>query len=293
VAEIHHLTHGVVSPVVAYLISFLGSLLGLVCTTRAREARTRRRRARWLVLAAVSIGGAAIWLMHFTAMLGFDVPESPVRYDPFLTAASLVIAIATVGGGVFIAGHGRRSSARIAGGGLLTGCGVLAMHYTGMAAVRVAGRIEYDTGLVAASAVIAVVAATVALWFTVTIRGWRAIVIASGIMGVAVCGMHYTGMAAMRVRLWPIGEGRVEGINPSLLVVPITLLTSTALVAAALSALQAMTEEEFTDPVTPRVGRHATVALDLGRIRAHRDRLTPIRPRTSWEDELNTGERWV
>jgi hypothetical protein len=104
--------------------------------------------------------------------------------------------------------------------------------------------------------------------------------------------MHYTGMAAMRVRLWPIGEGHVDGINPSLLVVPITLLTSTALVVAALSALQAMTEEEFTDPVTPRVGRHATVAVDLGRIRAHRDRLTPIRPRTSWEDELSTGERW-
>ncbi|GFJ91858.1 MHYT domain-containing protein [Phytohabitans rumicis] len=213
-AEIHHLTYGAVNPVVAYIISFLGSLLGLVCTTRARAAPTPGRRARWLVLAAITIGGAAIWLMHFTAMLGFDVPDSPVRYNPWLTAFSLVIAIATVGVGLFIVGHGPRTTLRIAGGGLLTGAGVLVMHYTGMAAVRVSGRIEYDPGLVAASAVIAVVAATTALWFTVTIKGWRAIIAAAVIMGIAVCGMHYTGMAAMRVYLSLPGETPVEGSPP-------------------------------------------------------------------------------
>jgi NO-binding membrane sensor protein with MHYT domain len=254
VAQIHHLTHGAINPAVAYIISFLGSLMGLVCTTRARTARTRGRRARWLVLAAITIGGAAIWLMHFTAMLGFDVPDSPVRYNPWLTAASLVIAVGTVGAGLFIVGRGRRSAARIAGGGLLTGVGVLFMHYTGMAAVRVAGRIEYDPGLVGASAVIAVVAATVALWFTVTIKGWQAIIAAAVIMGVAVCGMHYTGMAAMRVYLSPPGETLVQGITPSLLIVPITLLASTALVGGAFSALQAMTEEEFADDPHPTVG---------------------------------------
>lgn len=246
-AELHHLAHGPANLVVAYLISFLGSLLGLVCTARARDARTPGRRARWLVIAAIAIGGAAIWLMHFTAMLGFDVPSSPVRYDPLLTGMSLVIAILTVGAGLFIVGRGPRSASRIAGGGLLTGSGVLAMHYSGMAAVRVAGQIEYDLGLVAASGVIAVVAATVALWFTVTIRSWRAIIVAALIMGVAVCGMHYTGMVAMRVRLGPLGDNPVAGMPPSLLVVPITLLTATALVGVALSALQAMTEEEFTD----------------------------------------------
>lgn len=277
-AEIHHLAHGPLNALVAYVISVLGSFLGLVCTTRARRARTRGRRARWLALSAVAIGGGAIWLMHFTAMLGFDVPASPVRYDPLLTAASLVISVVTVSGGVFIAGHGARNHTglRIAGGGLLTGCGVLVMHYTGMAAVRVAGRIEYDTGLVAASGVIAVVAASVALWFTITIRGRRAIVTASLVMGVAVCGMHYTGMAAMRVRLGPLGAGEVVGVGPSMLIVPITLLTAVALVVAAMSALQAMTEEEFADSPTRRLPRPRHIAPDPG---GPTRRIAPIHPR--------------
>jgi NO-binding membrane sensor protein with MHYT domain len=251
VTEVHHFSFGAVNPLVAYLISFLGSLLGLVCTTRARAARTRGRRTRWLVLAAITIGGAAIWLMHFTAMLGFDVPDSQVRYNPWLTGASLLIAIGTVGVGLFIVVHRRRSAVRIGLGGLFTGAGVLAMHYTGMAAVRVSGTIEYEVSLVAASGVIAVVAASTALWFAVTIEGWRAIISAALIMGVAVCGMHYTGMAAMRVWLWAPGTARVEGMTPFVLIVPITLLAATALVVGAFSALQAMTEEEFAD--IPRV----------------------------------------
>src|SRR5438045_8083772 len=105
--EVHHFAHGVVNPAAAYVLAFLGSLLGLHCTVRARGADSRGRRARWLVLAGFSIGGG-IWLMHFMAMLGFDVPASPVRYDPVFTAASAVSAIAVVGAGLFIAGTGRR-----------------------------------------------------------------------------------------------------------------------------------------------------------------------------------------
>jgi hypothetical protein len=73
------------------------------------------------------------------------------------------------------------------------------MHYTGMYAMRLAGHINYDRNTVIASVVIAVVAATVALWFTVTLRRGLALTIAAAIMGVAVCGMHYTGMFAMSV----------------------------------------------------------------------------------------------
>src|SRR5687767_459223 len=106
----------------------------MVCMTRARTARHRRRRTRWLVLAAITIGGAAVWLMHFTAMFGFDVPDSPVRYSPVLTAASLVVAVLTVGAGLFVAARGEPNGGRILLGGLLTGAGAGAMHYTGMAA---------------------------------------------------------------------------------------------------------------------------------------------------------------
>jgi NO-binding membrane sensor protein with MHYT domain len=260
VAEIHHLTYGAVNPVVAYLIAFVGSLLGLVCTTRARAARNRRRRTRWLVLAAITIGGAAVWLMHFTAMFGFDVPDSPVRYSPLLTVASLVVAVVTVGSGLFVAGRGEPSGGRVVLGGMLTGGGVVAMHYTAMAAVQVAGRIEYAGALVGASTVIAIAGATVALWLTVEVRGWRAVVAGAFVLGLAVCGMHYTGMAAMRVRLWAPGEIRVEGLSPSLLIVPITVLAAVTLIGVAFSALQAMTEEEFADdrwPASRAAGRPA------------------------------------
>jgi NO-binding membrane sensor protein with MHYT domain len=250
-AEVHHFAYGWFNPVVAFLMAFLGSLLGLGCTARARASATRGRHARWLVLASFAIGGAAIWLMHFMAMLGFDVPGSPVRYDLVLTIASLFIAVLTVGIGIFIAGQRKRSAPRILLGGVFTGAGVVAMHYTGMAAMHVAGTITYDPGLVGASVVIAVVAATTALWFTVSINGWKPILPAALIMGVAVCGMHYTAMAAMHVYLRDDSNGYVAGINPLLLIVPITLLTSAALICLTLNALQAMTEEEFAG-VTPK-----------------------------------------
>src|SRR3954453_5257838 len=106
VAQIHHFTYGAFNPVAAYLLAFLGSFLGLLSTGRARDARTRGRRNRWLIIAAFSIGGGAIWLMHFPAILGFDVPASPVRYNAGLTMLSLLFAVVTVGIGLVVVGHG-------------------------------------------------------------------------------------------------------------------------------------------------------------------------------------------
>jgi NO-binding membrane sensor protein with MHYT domain len=258
VTEVHHFTYGVFNPLAAYLVAFLGSFLGLLGTGRARAARTRGRRNRWLIIAAFSIGGAAIWLMHFVAMLGFDVPASPVRYNPVLTVVSLLFAVVTVGIGLMVVGHGRRSFPKTAVAGVLTGVGVLAMHYTGMAAMHVRGTIHYRPTLVAASVIIAIVAATAALWFTVSVRGLSRISGASAIMGIAVCGMHYTGMAAMEVELTPAARYSVSGIRPLVMIVPITLISAATILGVALSALQAMTEEEFTDGAgVPKRGVHA------------------------------------
>ncbi|MEV0718877.1 MHYT domain-containing protein [Asanoa sp. NPDC050611] len=268
-AEIHHFAHGAFNPVAAFLLSFIGSLLGLVCTARARATRQRARRARWLVLASIAIGGAGIWLMHFMAILGFAVPASPLRFDPYLTMASLALSVVTVGGGLFIVGFGRRRVLRVLGGGLLTGLGVVGMHYTGMLAMRVYGVISYNPRLVFASIGVAVVAATVALWFTVTVGSWSRIAVASLVMALAVCGMHYTGMAAIQVRLHESGIHHVQGVNPMQLLVPIVLITSAALIGMAFSGLKAMTEEEFAAPPPSSAGgRHSetpfTVALRPG-----------------------------
>jgi NO-binding membrane sensor protein with MHYT domain len=258
VAEVHHFTYGAFNPIAAYLVAVLGSFLGLLATGRARSARSRGRRNRWLIIAAFSIGGAGIWLMHFTAMLGFDVPQSPVRYNPWLTMVSLGLAVVAVGLGLIVVGHGRRSLPKIVVAGFCTGIGVLGMHYTGMAAMHVSGVIHFDTSLVVVSGVIAVAASTAALWFAVSVKGWGPIVGAAGLMGLAVFGMHYTGMASMSVELSPTVSSNVSGIKPLLMIVPITLISAALILGVALSALQAMTDEEFTlgDGV-PRKGMHA------------------------------------
>jgi NO-binding membrane sensor protein with MHYT domain len=260
VAEVHHFTYGAFNPIAAYLLAFLGSFFGLLSAARARDARTKGRRNRWLVIAAFSIGGA-VWLMHFTAFLGFDVPASPIRFNVAPTLSSLAYSVLGLGLGLLLVGNGRRRAIKLIPAGLIAAAGVMAMHYTGMHGVHVAGRIEYDHGLVTASAVIAVVAATVAMWFAVAVRGWIRITLASAAVGAAVCGVHYTAMAAVGVRLDPVPGAHVTGIRPLTMIVPITVLAAATIVAVALSALQAMTEEEFTDGVgMPRRGVHAESA---------------------------------
>lgn len=246
-ADLHHVAYGWFNPVVSYLLAFLGSLLGIACTARARHARVPLRRLRWIALAALSTGGVAIWLMHFMAMLGFDVPASQVRYEPWLTAGSLLVAVGLVGLGLAVAGGpaggSRAAAARILAGGVLVGAGATGMHYTGLAALRVGGVVSFDRNLVIASAAVAVTGSTLALALAVGRRGW-ALVAGAAILAAGVVGMHYTGMAALRVRLDP-GTPPVDGLSPLVLVVPITVLTAAALVGMAFSALQAITQEEF------------------------------------------------
>jgi NO-binding membrane sensor protein with MHYT domain len=275
-AEVHHFTYGAFNPVAAFVLAFLGSYLGLLCTERARAARTRGRRNRWLIIAAFSIGGAAAWLMHVVAILGFDVPDSPVRYNLSLTVASLGLAVAGVGAGLMIVGPGTRTPVKVIGAGVIMAAGLLGMHYTGMAGMHVAGTVRYNVGLVVASTLIAVAAGTAATHFAGTVRGAGRIAGAAGIVAAAVCGMHYTGMAALRVELDPLMLDRVDGIRPLLMVVPVILITAATLLGVALSALQAMTEEEFTDGAgVSRRGVHAEQSWSL-----RQASMTAIRGRT-------------
>src|SRR5262245_32788048 len=196
-AEIHHLAHGWVTPAISYALSVLGSLLGLTCAVRFRTAKSSGARTFWLILAAVAIGGTGIWTMHFVAMLGFDVVGTPIRYDVGLTAASALLAVAAVGSGLAIALYGTSGQQlRIIVGGVVAGRAVAGMHYAGMAAMHLDGTIDYSTTRVGMSVGIAVVAAAVALWLAVTVRKPLAILAAALIMGVAVNGMHFTGMSA-------------------------------------------------------------------------------------------------
>src|SRR2546421_12735458 len=98
-----------------------------------------------------------------------------------------------------------------------------------MAAMRIDGHVGYDRSVVGASVLIASVAATVALWLAVPVQGRGPILFSAGIMGVAVCGMHYTAMGAMRVHLFTDATP-VAGMEPITLILPITVITMATLV---------------------------------------------------------------
>ncbi|MER7581962.1 MHYT domain-containing protein [Kitasatospora sp. NPDC097691] len=198
--EIHHADHGWVTPAVSYFVACLGAFVALRSARWALVSKGRTR-AVWLLFASTSLG-AGIWSMHFIAMLGFSVTGVEISYQPGLTVLSLLVAVVVVGVGLFTVGYWRRQPAlALLVGGLTTGLGVAAMHYLGMAAMVLPGQLGYDKQTVALSIAIAVVAATAALWAALNIRGTLAVLAAAPVMGVAVCAMHYTGMAALSVRV--------------------------------------------------------------------------------------------
>ncbi|MFI7122717.1 MHYT domain-containing protein [Amycolatopsis sp. NPDC049868] len=200
--QVEHFAMGGWLLALAYVTSAVGCTVGLACTVQARLARTMRKRLLWLGLAALSIGGVGIWVMHFIAMLGFATPGMPVRYDISRTALSATLAVVSVFVGLVVLGTRRNVEWwRWLTAGIVTGLAVNVMHYTGMWAVQVQGIIVYELPLVAVSIVIAVQSATAALWFTSKLYLIIHRLLAGPVMAVAVTGMHYTGMAAVRVHL--------------------------------------------------------------------------------------------
>ncbi|GAB3230050.1 hypothetical protein GCM10027447_24130 [Glycomyces halotolerans] len=232
-----HFTYGWLNPVTGLAFAAAGSYLGLSAARYARAATAPGARFRWILLASLAIGGVGIWMMHFIAMIGFTVVGHDIAYDVPLTFASFALAVFAVGIGVFIAGSKRAGWPRLILGGLVCGAGVVGMHYTGMAAISTAGEVVYDRLLVAASVLIAVVAAIVALRFTAVVDKRGTMVAAAAVMSVAVVGMHYTGMAAVTVR-GPL-EGPVEGLSPLVLMLPILLLALLAIVGLIVCVLSA------------------------------------------------------
>jgi NO-binding membrane sensor protein with MHYT domain len=230
------------TPALAYVVSCVGSFLGLQCVSRGR-ARGGWRRATWLAVAAVSIGATGIWAMHFIAMLGFSIPTQQMLYSLPITVESLLLAILVVGAGLFIVGYGKAGWARLLPAGVLVGLGVAAMHYRGMDAMNMT--MHYDTALVAASIAIAIVAGTAGLWAGLHIRGTRATIGAALIMGVAVSGMHYTGMYAMEVNGGTTAS--MSGSTAVVFVIPLLLGLTVVSSAVAFAVSAAPSEDDVAE----------------------------------------------
>jgi len=102
---------------------------------------------------------------------------------------------------LFVVSRPRMTTLNVVGGSLLMGAGIATMHYTGMAAMRLAAMHHYHPGVWLLSVLLAIVISMVALWLTFHFReenkGRLFKIVTAVVMGLAIPVMHYTGMASV------------------------------------------------------------------------------------------------
>ncbi len=190
----------------SYVIASVAAFVSLQFASRARTADGSAR--TFYITTQGLLLGFGIWAMHFIGMLAFQL-ATPVGYDLTLTVVSGVAAVTFLTAALYLVYSGTLTHVRLAGGGLLAGFGICVMHYVGMAAMRLDATTTYAPLPFALSVLIAVSAASVALFLFERVgsdwarRQAGSLIlslktIAALVMGVAIIGMHYTGMAAVR-----------------------------------------------------------------------------------------------
>jgi len=230
------------SLVVAAFASYTAlDLAGRVSATQGRASRV------WLVAGAVAMG-TGIWSMHFIGMLAFSLPGLRLAYDLPVTLLSMFAAIVVSGLALYVVRRPELTARNLSAGATLMGVGICVMHYTGMAAMRMSPAIEYNPPLFLASVLIAIVASLVALWIAFQLRqkySALAIVAKLGsaiVMGLAITGMHYTGMAAAQFAQGSVclAADASGGMDATSLAVSIGVATiSILIVTLSISALDA------------------------------------------------------
>jgi NO-binding membrane sensor protein with MHYT domain len=173
-------------------VAIIGSLTGLALTF-GFDAPSMFFAPKSLLRGAVIIGGS-IWAMHFIAMLAVSFPVA-VNYNTPETLFSLCVAILFTGVGLSIASAKSLRFLRIPLAGILMGSGIAGMHYLGMNAIR-GCELAYDSNGVALSVAVAIVASAIALWFAFRKRRAAETLGGGVVLGLAIAGMHYTGMYA-------------------------------------------------------------------------------------------------
>ncbi|WP_438350458.1 EAL domain-containing protein [Paenibacillus sp. FA6] len=186
----------------SYIIAVAASYVALDLAGRVSAAKSRNNRMLWLISGAFFMG-FGIWSMHFVGMLAFKL-SAPVSYDLVWVVISIVIAVMASFIALHIVGRDQLGLKRLLIGGTLMAIGIATMHYIGMTAMSV--RIYYEPWLFSLSIAIAFIASVAALWLSFYFRkeqSWKGVLYKLGsglVMGAAIAGMHYTGMAAARYR---------------------------------------------------------------------------------------------
>jgi len=228
--------------VISVLVAILASYTALDLAGRIASA-SGRAVYMWMAGGAFAMG-IGIWSMHFIGMLAFVLPLN-LGYDLPLTLFSLLIAMLSSGFALWLVAQPQMPALHLGLGALFMGIGISAMHYTGMAAMRMQPGIDYDPGLFSLSLVIAIIASAAALWITFRLRQKAPRIqltraAAAIVMGMAIVGTHYTGMAAANFAegsfcgAWGNGLS-ADGLDKLVVVTSLAVLTI-ALLACILDA---------------------------------------------------------
>jgi diguanylate cyclase (GGDEF)-like protein len=228
--------------VIAAIVCIMSSVMTVRLFDRARRL-SGESPLSWTILSGMA-GGAAIWTTHFVAMLGFQIPMDHA-FNPFLTLASLLIAIAFTAGGLHLAATGARGLPSESGG-VVIGVGIIAMHFTGMAGLEVAGRIEWDGRLVAMSILFALAlgAVTAHLLTRHSFRFSRPLAMLTLVL--AICSMHFTAMGAATLVPDPSVFVPTRALSSEFLAV-LVLATMAVVAGLALYVLDTRSQRELID----------------------------------------------
>ncbi|HCN73003.1 MAG TPA: hypothetical protein DIS96_15355, partial [Pusillimonas sp.] len=259
----------------------------------SRVASSRGVAARWWLVGGACAMGLGVWSMHFVGMLAFNLPI-PLGYDPFVTTLSLLMAIASSGYALWLVCRETLPWYRLLAGGFIMATGIASMHYTGMGAMLMQPGIDYLPSWVALSLLIAFGASVAALWLAFRLRKNLDYVKvlrvgASVVMGGAIAGMHYTGMAAAQFPLGSICGAASTGVN----VYWLALLTISVTLAALLATLVVSILDNRMQLKSTSLSKSLLKATDrLEHLSVH-DGLTQLPNRVFFEDQLDQAVQSV
>jgi signal transduction histidine kinase/CheY-like chemotaxis protein len=221
------------------LAAFFASYTTLSLAMRVKVSQGYAPHA-WMAGGAFAMG-TGIWAMHFIGMLAFRLPM-PLAYDPLITFVSWLLPVLVSGLALWQLRHRELRGRHLAWGALLMGLGINAMHYTGMAGMRMDPAITYDPWLFLASVAIAIGASSGALWIGFRLNDSLphprlAQLGAAAVMGAAIAGMHYTGMAAAHFDAASVCRAADNGVNQDHLAILVAVASFAVLSIALLAAI--------------------------------------------------------